>query len=181
MPGRTSKVLSLNLVVLTFVGAVSAGCNGGTTREATSAVALPEDVRRELDSIQGIAKATQDEYERLYSTVVFPDDEKKRAAAKWNKDQQVAWSMIQLNDIQVRKQGRFASPFELLMMIGGLDSFIDAEPSVFVETTYYPKLVKKELVSLAKLATLREDYEAAKLRLLKSWLAVEQAAVIKAK
>ena len=55
-----------------------------------------------------------------------------------------------------------------------VDDYVQAEPSVFVATTYYPKIAKKDLVSLAKLAALREEYDATRLRFAKALLAEEQ-------
>lgn len=160
------------LAVLVFV---TSGCS--TNSQITSATTtLPENVLRELSGVRDIAKAAHDEYDRLYSSIVFPNEDMKSAAARWHKEKEFNWQMVQLNTFRARRLGLASSSLEFLIILDSLDRFVEAEPSVFVETTFSPKVTRKELASLAKLASLREDLDAARLRLVKALLAVEEAA-----
>jgi len=158
---------SIALLLLPF----AVGCSN-----ATSASVPSGGVVKELDALRDIAKAAHDEYERLSSSVVFPDDTMKTAAAEWGKKKEFEWIQVQLLDSRVRRAGTLYQTPELSFFLGTNDIYVEREPSVFVKTKYYPKLEKTELASLAKCATLREEYEAARLRLLKALLEQELAA-----
>ena len=119
-------------------------------------------------------KAAHDEYERLYATVVFPSDTVKRFAADWHRTKELSWQFVQLEQLRVRRLGAGASAWELWMAINIADEYVQAEPPVFVTVSYYPKVVKTELASLAKLASTREEYESARLRFAKALLSDEE-------
>lgn len=149
-----------------------------TERSSRSSVSreIPPAVAQELSAIREIAQATHAEYERLYTSVVFSTDEKKDAAAKWYRGKELAWLTFQLEDLRVQRLGLPESRIDMLFFLESGNSFIEAKPTVFVETSYYPRVTERELVSVAKLKTLRQDYEAAQLRLAKALLEVERAA-----
>ena len=139
-----------------------------------SASAPSASVVKELDVIRDITKQAHDEYERLLSSVVFSDDTMKKAAARWGKTKELEWVQLQLFDVRARRVGTLKQIIELLVYDNANDSYVDREPSVFVKMKYYPKMEKIELASLAKCAALREDYEAARLRLFKALLEEER-------
>ena len=60
------------------------------------------------------------------------------------------------------------------MMLGTAERYVGAEPSAFMETICHPKVVTRELASLAKLRSLREEYLAARPRFVKALLAAEE-------
>jgi hypothetical protein len=134
---------------------------------------IPANVLHEIDAVRDVTRAVHDEYERLYSTVLFPNDTMKTAASRWHRGKEVDWQFIQIIDLRLRRLGLGQSVVDQLFVFDNGNSYIEAEPTVFVETTYYPKFAKKELASLAKLASLREDYDAARLRLGKALLDAE--------
>jgi hypothetical protein len=171
MTSRTGVVTVIAVLMI----ALAAAC-ADHTPQSRSSKAIPPTVARELDAIREIAQATHAEYERLYSTVVYSTDEKKEAAAKWYRQKELSWLTYQVEDLRVRRLGLPESRLDMLLFVESGNSFIEAKPSVFVATTYYPRVSERELVSVAKLKTLRQDYESAQLRLAKALLEVEQAA-----
>ena len=149
--------------------ALAAGCSAPMSASAPSA-----SVVKELDVIRDITKQAHDEYERLLSSVVFPDDTMKKKAAQWGKTKELEWVQVQLLDVRARRVGTLKQSLELILTDQANDNYVDREPSVFVKTKYYPKMETMELASLAKCASLREEYEAARLRLFKARLEEER-------
>jgi hypothetical protein len=171
LSGVSASVLGVFAIAICLVGA--SACAQHLPGGDEPGKPFPKSVTQEVDAMRDIAKAANTEYERLYSSVVFPNEEMKTAAAKWWKAKQREWTFAQL--IFVRMLRPTTSSMDFLLMFAG-SSFIDPAPSVFVETTYTPSVVRKDLVSMAKLASLKEDYDAAELRFLKAILAFEDVA-----
>ena len=136
---------------------------------------LPASVLRELDAIREVTKAAHEEYDRLSTAIVFPNDTMKKAAADWQKRKDFEWQIAQMVDLRARRLGVDQSVFDLLVVANMGSEYVEAEPSVFVERTYYPKASTHELTSLAKLASIREQLDAARARLIKALLADEQS------
>lgn len=147
-----------------FAALLALSCDRGTPLTAHSP--LSPSVAREMDAVQAATRAVHDEYERLYSTTIFPDSS-KAAAARWYKTKEYEWQVVQLIDQRERREGLSTSTLDALVFLDNGNTYIESEPSIFVETRYYPRYQKHELASLAKLASLRDEYDAARLRLVK--------------